>query len=78
MDSSEYARLGVYSQESAPGIIVAHGWQSILSTCSNHSYCAWLWQSLQGGGDTALYAGCFGEFLSLVATYITLYRSTLT
>ena len=25
MDTSYYARLGVYSTESAPGIIVAHG-----------------------------------------------------
>ena len=25
MDTTEYARLGVYSTESAPGIIVAHG-----------------------------------------------------
>ena len=25
MDSTNYARLGVYSTESAPGIIVAHG-----------------------------------------------------
>ena len=25
MDTSEYARLGVYSTDSAPGIIVAHG-----------------------------------------------------
>ena len=29
MDTSEYARLGVYSEASAPGIIVAHGeWKS--------------------------------------------------
>ncbi len=27
MDTSEFARVGVYSQESAPGIIVAHGEQ---------------------------------------------------
>ena len=25
MDTSEYARLGVFSADSAPGIIIAHG-----------------------------------------------------
>ena len=32
MDTSDYARLGVYSTASAPGIIVAHG--TVIHICS--------------------------------------------
>ena len=38
MDSSEYWRLGVYSDESAPGIIVAHGEYCAISLSN---LCTW-------------------------------------
>ena len=41
MDTSEYARLGVFSTESAPGIIIAHGISSssILIIEDQHPLC---------------------------------------
>lgn len=48
MSSSEYARLGVYSQDSAPGIIVAHG------ECVKYFYVDSLIPRPRGGGGGTL------------------------